>query len=207
MDVRESYDSAARAYAAHLAGDLEHKPLDRHLLRRFAEEIRDRGQVADLGCGPGQVARYLHDQGVPTIGIDISAAMVACACELNPSVRFHVGDMAKLDLPTRSLAGTVSFYSIVHFTAEELGRVLKEMRRVLVDGGSALLAFHIGDEVVHTDDLFGAKVSLDFRFHQPEAVVKALSAADFATLELSEREPYAGVEYPSRRCYLLARAT
>ena len=40
MDLRESYDSAARAYAEHLATELDHKPLDRHLLNRFAEAMR-----------------------------------------------------------------------------------------------------------------------------------------------------------------------
>jgi hypothetical protein len=53
MDIRESYDSAAAAYALHLSAELERKPLDRHLLNRSAEETRDRGLVADLGCGPG----------------------------------------------------------------------------------------------------------------------------------------------------------
>ena len=40
MDLRESYDSVARAYAEHVASELEHKPLDRHLLNRFAEAMR-----------------------------------------------------------------------------------------------------------------------------------------------------------------------
>jgi len=56
MDVRECYDSAATAYTEHLASELAHKPLDRHLLSRFAEATRDGGLVADLGCGPGHVA-------------------------------------------------------------------------------------------------------------------------------------------------------
>ena len=76
MQIRESYDSAAEAYAEQLAGELEKKPLDRHLLNRFAEETRGRGLVADLGCGPGHVARYLHDQGVEVIGIDLSSEMI-----------------------------------------------------------------------------------------------------------------------------------
>lgn len=37
--------------------------------------------------------------------------------------------------------------------------------------------------------------------------MSALREAGFMTLERSEREPYPGVEYPSRRCYLLARAS
>jgi hypothetical protein len=35
MDVRGSYDRAARAYAEHLCDELDRKPLDRHLLNRF----------------------------------------------------------------------------------------------------------------------------------------------------------------------------
>lgn len=72
MNVRDSYDSAAEAYAQHLASELDRKPLDRHLLNRFAEEVRGRGLVADIGCGPGHVARYLHDRGVSIVGIDLS---------------------------------------------------------------------------------------------------------------------------------------
>lgn len=116
MDVRASYDAAAAAYAEHLFSELEQKPLDRHLLNRFAEAMRGRGLVADLGCGPGHVAKYLHDQGVAISGIDLSPGMVRCAMLLCPGLAFRVGDMRALDLPAESLAGVVAFYSIVHFT-------------------------------------------------------------------------------------------
>lgn len=207
MDIRESYDSAAAAYAAHVGDELLGKPLDRHLLSRFADDVRERGEVADLGCGPGHIARYLSALGVSTLGIDLSPEMVACARRLAPGVQFRVGDMRSLDLAAGSMAGVVCFYSLVHFRPDELTPVLRETRRVLRDGGLALLAFHVGDEIVHVDDLFGARVSLDFRFHEPELVMSALREAGFMTLERSEREPYPGVEYPSRRCYLLARAS
>lgn len=206
MDVRESYDSAAEAYAEHLATELERKPLDRHLLNRFAEETRGKGLVADLGCGPGHVTRYLHEQGVTVVGIDLSPEMIRVARQLHPAVDFEVGDMGRLDLPDASLAGVLAFYAIVHFEAPQLGAILSEIRRVLSPGGVALVSFHIGDQVVHLDDLFGAAVSLDFRFHDPGTVVEALRAAGLDVIEHVEREPYEGAEYPSRRCYLLARA-
>jgi SAM-dependent methyltransferase len=206
MDVRDSYDSAAKAYAEHLASELDQKPLDRHLLNRFAEEARGRGLVADLGCGPGHVARYLHDQGVTVVGIDLSPEMIRCAAALNPDLEFRVGDMRVLDLPAAGLIGVVAFYSIVHFDAAELDDVMGQLRRVLVPGGLALVAFHVGEEVVHVDDLFGSPVNLDFRFHPPAAVIEAMRSAHLSVIEHVEREPYEGAEYPSRRCYLLARA-
>jgi SAM-dependent methyltransferase len=206
MDIRESYDSAAAAYAEHLSDELARKPLDRHLLNRFAEETRGRGPVADLGCGPGHVAGYLSQQGVAIFGVDFSAKMIAVARSMNPDLDFRVEDMTRLSASDASLAGVVLFYSIVHFDLTELPSVFREARRILVPGGLALVSFHVGEEVVHADDLFGAPVSLDFRFHTPENVLEALRSANFAVIEQVHREPYDGAEYPSRRCYLLARA-
>jgi len=205
MDVRESYDAAAAAYAEHLSDELERKPLDRHLLNRFAEETRCRGPVADIGCGPGHVAGYLARQGVTVFGVDVSPRMVAVARALNPGLEFRVEDMRRLGASDASLAGVVLFYSIVHFDSTELPAVFREARRVVVPGGLALVSFHIGDEVVHVDDLFGARVSLDFRFHVPGRIVEALRSASLEVIEHVEREPYVGAEHATRRCYLLAR--
>jgi hypothetical protein len=41
-----------------------YKPFDRVLLDSFAASVRGRGQTCDVGCGPGHVARYLHERGV-----------------------------------------------------------------------------------------------------------------------------------------------
>src|SRR5437868_1341956 len=139
MDVRESYDSAARAYAEHLATELVSKPLDRHLLNRFAEAMTGRGFVADLGCGPGHIARYLREQGVKIFGLDLSPEMVRVATSLNPGIEFRTGDMRQLDLPDGSLAGVVAFYSIVHFDSAELGAVVQQVRRILEPGGLFLV--------------------------------------------------------------------
>lgn len=206
LGVRESYDSVAEAYTEHLFSELDRKPLDRNLLDRFAREMRARGRVADVGCGPGHVARYLAERGVDVLGIDLSPAMVACARRRSPGLEFRVGDLRALDLPDGSLAGILAFYAVVHFEPSELGPVFTELRRVLCPGGALLLAFHVGEETVHVEDLFGCPVSLDFRFHQPAAVAEALRAASFEIAEFLEREPYEGAEYPSRRCYFLGRA-
>jgi len=206
-EVAASYDAAASGYVDHLADELTHKPLDRHLLNRFAEEVRDRGLVGDLGCGPGHVATYLHDQGASVLGLDVSAEMIRWAQRLNPALSFRVGDMRSVDLGDGSLVGVLSFYSIVHFQPAELPAVFLEFRRLLSDGGALLLAFHIGEDTIHVDDLFGQPVALDFRFHLPGDVSSALRQARFTVTESVEREPYEGVEYQSRRCSLFAMAT
>src|SRR5438477_582563 len=56
FSTRQSYDQVAGAYAEKYLHEFDHKPVDRDLLDRFAERVKERGRVLDLGCGPGQVA-------------------------------------------------------------------------------------------------------------------------------------------------------
>jgi SAM-dependent methyltransferase len=202
--IRDSYDSVATAYANSLWNELERKPLDRHLLRRFAEEVGAR-PVVEVGCGPGQVARYLHDLGVTVSGTDLSPEMVRTAAALSPGLPFRVADMRALDVPDGSLAGIVAFYAIVHLTDDELVPTFREWRRALAPAGALLLAFHVGTATLHLDELLGRPVCLDFRLFPVAAVRLALEAAGLDVRETSEREPYEGAEHPTRRCYVLAR--
>jgi SAM-dependent methyltransferase len=204
--LRASYDAVAPTYVERLYSELAQKPLDRHLLNRFAEEVRDRGLVGDLGCGPGHVARYLHEQGVRILGVDLSAEMIRWATQRNPGIEFRVGDIRALELPDASLAGIVAFYSVIHLVGSELDVAFREFRRVLAPDGVLLVSFHVGDHSLHLDELWGHAVSLDFRFLLPREVITSLHSAGLVVTESVEREPYDGAEYPSRRCYLLARA-
>src|SRR6266851_7769906 len=91
--LRDSYDQVAEEYVARIFHELEHKPLDRQLLDRFAEEVRGLGPACDMGCGPGHISRYLYQREVPVLGIDLSPRMVELARALTPGIEFHQGNM------------------------------------------------------------------------------------------------------------------
>src|ERR1700739_1276757 len=125
--IRESYDRIADDYARELFGELRHKPFDREQLGRFAERPAGRGQVCDMGGGPGQVARYLHDAGAEVFGLDLSPRTVERARRLNPDISFREANMLALDLPDGALAGIAAFYAIVNIPEELLPSVFREM--------------------------------------------------------------------------------
>jgi SAM-dependent methyltransferase len=203
--IRACYDAVAREYAERFADELAHKPLDRELLDRFASEVRGRGSVYDLGCGPGQTTAFLHGCGVNVRGLDISADLLREARQRHPGLQFELGDMLALPLPDASLAGVLAFYAIVHLSPAGLRRALAEMHRVLRPGGRLLVSFHVGDGSVHVDNFLGRSVSLDFMFFTRQVVTGELVRAGFTALEVIERDPYPEVEYPSRRAYVFAR--
>jgi hypothetical protein len=78
-------------------------------------------------------------------------------------------------------------------------------------GGWLLAAFHIDSpdfaagQVNHVTTWFGKAVELDGYFLEPEEVVADLEAAGFTVTATTIRTPRPDIEYPSRRCYLLAQ--
>jgi SAM-dependent methyltransferase len=204
-DVRSSYDAVAEAYAEQFFGELDEKPLDRALLDVVADEVRGKGPTVDLGCGPGHAARYLHERGVETVGIDLSPGLVDVARRLSPGLDFRTGSMLALDLSDGSLAGIVALYAIVNLTPVEVPRAFAEMRRTLRPRAPLLLSFHVGDERRHLDELLGVAISLDFYFFTRASVEPWLQANGFAVEAWLERRAYAS-EHPTTRAYVLARA-
>src|SRR6185312_10301611 len=73
--VRAGYDAVARAYDEKFSGELDHKPLDRALLNALCE-MTIGGTLADVGCGPGHVSRFLAGRHPDVVGIDLSPAMI-----------------------------------------------------------------------------------------------------------------------------------
>jgi SAM-dependent methyltransferase len=203
--LQASYNAVARAYADQIYDELKDKPFDRSQLDRFANRVRGRGLVCDLGCGPGQVARYLRDRGADAFGFDLSAAMLAEAQKLNPDLSFVLGSMFAIGLKADSLAGIAGFYSIIHVPRDRVIPVLSELRRVLRPGGSLLLAFHLGSGEMHHSEFLGKPVQFDATLFTTDEMAGYLKSARLLVEEVLERDPYAPeVEYQSRRGYVLA---
>ena len=205
-NTRSGYDAIAEEYAGHIFDELKDKPLDRALLDRFAEMVKPLGIAADMGCGPGQIARYLHERGARVIGVDLSPRMIAVAKRLNPEIDFQIGNMLALtNVPDATWGGIAAFYSIIHIPRAQIPDALREFHRVLVPNGILFLAYHRGDETLHPSEMWEIPVNMDFHYLERAAIEKNLEATCFEITEVIERAPYPQVEHPSQRVYILAR--
>jgi SAM-dependent methyltransferase len=204
-DVSATYDAVAREYAERFVDELDGKPFDRDLLDRFAVRTAERGLVCDLGCGPGHVARYLAGRGVDVVGVDVSPAMVGVARDLNPGLRFEVGDMRALEFASVSLAGIVAFYSLIHLPRAELPDVLRELRRTLQPDGVLVVALHAGTGELHSDEWFGKPVHFGATLYVLDEIVEQVGLAGLTVEDAISRPPYER-EGSTTRLYVTATA-
>lgn len=207
--TRAAYDAVAEAYAAHVAGELDGKPVDRALLAALLE-LAGGGIIADIGCGPGHVTASLAHSGARVFGLDLSPAM----CRLGratTALPFCAADMTALPMRSSSLAAIVSLYAVIHLDDRQRAAAYREFCRVLAPAGHALIAFHTADEEIRPGgrrtmtQWLGAEVSLTFRFLDPAREIDALREAGLTLVARLDRPHVPDVEYPSERSYLLVR--
>ena len=182
-DIRASYDEVAASYADLLSDSLAGEPYLRAALALFAELVRDSGggPVADLGCGPGHITAHLQQLGVRAFGIDLSPKMIDVARHSHPGLRFETGSMTDLRLADASVAGLLSFWSLVHTPDDEFPAIFARFRRVLRPGGPLLLGFHAGEgSRLLTEGYGGHPMKVYVHRRQPDRVAAWLGKAGFA---------------------------
>nr|MDT0516112.1 class I SAM-dependent methyltransferase [Streptomyces sp. DSM 41633] len=198
----DAYDAVAVRYAALFRNVLDDLPLDRSVLAAFADLARaaDAGPVAELGCGPGYVTAHLRGLGLDVFGVDVSPVMIDLAREAYPDLRFEVGSMDALDLADGTLGGIVCWYSVIHAPPHEMPSHLAEFRRVLVRGGTLLLAFFESEG--GPVEPFDHKVTTAYRW-PIDSLAGLAREAGFVEVGRMLREPLAEERY--RRGHLLMR--
>jgi SAM-dependent methyltransferase len=105
------------------------------LVHRYRIRFRS---AADVGCGTGLFARWLHDRWrVPVVGVDLSPDMLAIAhSRARPGVVFLCQDMRRLRLPYSVDLITSNFDTFNHLLSiRDVRRALAACYRALASGG------------------------------------------------------------------------
>ena len=203
--IENMYDTVAKEYAIRFLNEHQNKPKDQEILSQFSKEVYGKKEIWDFGCGCGQTTKYLTDLGVKISGLDLSQKMLDQAKLLYPNINFKKGNILKLDFNNNSIDAIVSFYSIVHFTKEQVKLAFEEIYRVLQPNGLFLFTYHIGKEIIHLDEFLNQKIDIDFMFHETNFILNCLKESGFKNIEIIQREPYKGIEFESQRAYIFAK--
>lgn len=103
-------------------------------------------RVLDAGCGTGRVAVELTNRGIPSVGVDVSASMLAAARAAGPAVEWVEADLCTFDLgrqfPVVVMAGNVPLFTPPGTQAALVARVATHV----AEGGVLVAGFSTGWE-------------------------------------------------------------
>lgn len=203
-DIEKGYDLTSVAQAKNTVDNLNN-PFDQQMLDGFASRLNaETDTLCDLGCGPGQIARFFHDRDFSVVGVDLSAGMLKEARKFHPGVRFVKANMKKLPFKTGELAAIVGFYSLCHIPRWEIPEVLAELKRALRPSGLLLLAFHLGRGTYFRTESWGKPVALQTTMLQSLELQDYLTEAGFEIEGTTERPPEPNMGAPGPRGYIWA---
>jgi len=117
------------------------------LLDALRWSSRDKGQVVDLCCGSGLLARELTAAGYEVLGIDISEALLDIAKERVPSAHFRQESIWKAQLPpcvaVAAIGECFNYLFDEYNTEQVLCELLHRIHEALEPGG--LLLFDVAE--------------------------------------------------------------
>jgi len=188
-----AYSRIAEKYANVFFNELEHKPLDKKLYELFASKVSKNKKCIEIGCGSGEVSKYLKSIGINIIGIDKSKEMIEQAKILNKNIEYIQGDVFKLPFENNSIDGIVAPYLIVNFSKIEIKKSLQEMNRVMVSNSPLLITFHVGyNNKLRIKNFLIENNNIVFILHKVGKIKKLMKETLFSIEEVIIKEPYEG---------------
>ena len=178
--VRDAYSRRADEYIQ-AVGSMEHVHRDDRELVLEMAKLAD-GLILDAGCGPGQWTNFLQEHGAEVVGVDLATAFVERARQRFPRVPFTEGNLEDLQLPDGSVAGILSWYSIIHADPADVGKILREFARCLKPGGYLVTGFFAGPRL----EAFDHQVVAAYRWPVHE-LSGELEDAGFSVSEVQAR--------------------
>jgi ubiquinone/menaquinone biosynthesis C-methylase UbiE len=110
----------------------------RFVLDMMRSAVPRGSKVLDLGCGPGETSALLMQRGYDVWGVDIAEPMIRHARERCGTDQFRLGDLEDIPFPDGMFDAVVCLGAIEYLDSD--AKALGEIRRVLVPGGTAILA-------------------------------------------------------------------
>jgi SAM-dependent methyltransferase len=153
-----------------------------------------RSTVLDLGCGIGRVAYYVAPSAETLWAVDVSPRMLELARDrlgAFDNVRYALcRDVVVPDVPTGSVDAAYSLLVLQHVEREDAFLLLEELRRMLRQGGLAMLTFpnllsetYLKGFVDYAHERASQQLNRA-RIYTPQEVERLLGAAGFEVVEL-----------------------
>jgi ubiquinone/menaquinone biosynthesis C-methylase UbiE len=189
-DTIDWYDNNAETYSEGLAKAI---PIDD--VKAFLRYLPPHGYVLEAGCGPGRESTLFKENGIKTVGVDISKGLLEIARRNNPDIEYTEGNFLSLPFADDTFDGVWSHASLVHLEKiKDVRTALTEFARVLKSNGILYVYVkeQIGEEktAVVADSL--SNHNRFFRYYSVQELTDLITNTGFEILNTELKEDALG---------------
>lgn len=146
--------------------------------------IKDKATILEIGCGPGNITKYLLSKrpDFDIFGIDIAPNMITLAQQNNPTAKFGIMDCRQIDELKTTYDGVVCGFCLPYLSQAESEKFILDCYNLLNEEGLIYLSFVEGDPK-KSDFKVGSGGRVYFYFHNLENLKAQLIQTKFEEIE------------------------
>jgi 2-polyprenyl-3-methyl-5-hydroxy-6-metoxy-1,4-benzoquinol methylase len=158
----------------------------------FCQRLSQPGlRIFELGCGPGNVTRYLKQQlpGAAITAIDLSPNMLEIARRHLPGVDFRIMDVREISTIGIRFGGIVCSFCLPFISHEDASGMIVACRDLLEPGGMLYISTMEGDaaDAGYETTSFSGASKLYFNYFRQHELEKMLEKNGFAISYLKKQ--------------------
>ncbi len=152
--------------------------------------VRKNAKILEIGCGPGNITKYLLTARPDFIisGIDIAPNMIELAQKNNPTADFSVMDSRQINRIKTKYDGIICGFCLPYLSTTESKKLISDCSGLLNQNGVLYISFVEGDP-----DQSGFQVSSSgdrvyFYFHRLDELKEQLLEHSFEQIRIFRKE-------------------
>lgn len=141
-------------------------------------------EVLEIGCGPGNICKYLLRQrpDLKILGTDFAPNMVALATKNNPEAKFKVLDARQTRSLNRKFDAIISGFCLPYLDTMEVRALVADLKYMLNPEGVLYLSFVPGDPQQSGFQTGSSGDRIYFYYHTQQMLTDLLQAHGYRVL-------------------------
>lgn len=201
MIAVDTYNKIAQEYDKEFGNDYSDTPY----VDKFLNYLEGK-KVLDIGCGVGNLTKYIMDKGFNVEGIDLSKGMLNIAKQKYSDIKFYEMNMKEITL-RKKYDGIMLAYSLFHLTKKEVIEVLPKYYDLLNSNGKILLILQYGqgERIVNEPLKEGLKIFINY--YSQDEIIEILKNNRFKILYTDLKKSESEFELGNDKLVIICQKT
>lgn len=201
MIAVDTYNKIAQEYDKEFGNDYSDTPY----VDKFLNYLEGK-KVLDIGCGVGNLTKYIMDKGFNIEGIDLSKEMLNIAKRKYSDIKFYEMNMKEITLG-KKYDGIMLAYSLFHLTKKEVIEVLPKYYDLLNSNGKILLILQYGQGERIVDEPLKEGLKIFINYYSQDEIIEILKNNSFKILYTDLKKSESEFELGNDKLVIICQKT